>query len=86
MPLFDKLIAECEAIQTKLKELIAEREASEAKGEAKMIIRILTHRLKTPSKSLQKKIYSIKNIAKLDELVDLALICVSLKEFATALK
>jgi hypothetical protein len=71
---------------TLLEELIAERETNEARGEAKMIIHILTHRLKTPSKSLQKKIYSIQNTAKLKELGDLALTCVSLDEFATALK
>ncbi|MDR2705746.1 MAG: hypothetical protein LBC02_08210, partial [Planctomycetaceae bacterium] len=82
----EELIAEHETSQTKLDELIAERETNEAKGEAKTIIRILSRRLKMPSKSLQKKICSIKNIAKLDELVDFALTCVSLDEFATALK
>ncbi|MDR0704790.1 MAG: DUF4351 domain-containing protein [Planctomycetaceae bacterium] len=58
----------------------------EAKGEAKTIIRILSRRLEPPSASLQKKINSIRNIAKLDELTDFALTCVSLDEFATALK
>jgi hypothetical protein len=41
--------------------------------------------LETPSESLQKKINSIRDIAKLDELADFALTCVSLDEFATAL-
>ncbi|MDR0610659.1 MAG: Rpn family recombination-promoting nuclease/putative transposase [Planctomycetaceae bacterium] len=78
-----------------LDELVAKGEAKgkaegkaegEAKGKADTIIRILTHRLKMPPKSLQKKINSIQNIAKLDELIDFALTCVSLNEFATALK
>jgi hypothetical protein len=57
-----------------------------AEGKAETIIRILSRRLELPSKSFQKKIYSIRNIAKLDELADFALTCVSLEEFATALK
>jgi hypothetical protein len=77
--LLDELIAERET-------LVAKCETNEARGEAKMIIHILTHRLKTPSKSLQKKIYSIQNTTKLEELADFALTCVSLDEFATALK
>ncbi|MDR3196906.1 MAG: DUF4351 domain-containing protein [Planctomycetaceae bacterium] len=65
----------------------AEGEAKgEAKGKAEMIIRILSRRLETPSESLQKKINSIREIAKLDELADFALTCVSLDEFATALE
>jgi predicted transposase YdaD len=65
----------------------AEGEAKgKAEGEAKMIIRILSRRLKTPPQRLQKKISSIRDIAKLDELADFALTCVSLDEFATALK
>ncbi|MDR2705827.1 MAG: hypothetical protein LBC02_08630 [Planctomycetaceae bacterium] len=52
-----------------------------------MIIRILTRRLEPPPPiSLQNKIYSIRNITKLDELADFALSCVSLEEFATALE
>lgn len=58
----------------------------QAEGQAKMIIQILSRRLKVPSESLQKKIMSIHNITKLDELADFAWTCVSLKEFATALK
>ncbi|MDR0336413.1 MAG: hypothetical protein LBI18_04915 [Planctomycetaceae bacterium] len=58
----------------------------EAKGKAEMVIRILSRRLELPSKSLQKKICSIQDITKLDELADFALTCVSLNEFATALK
>ncbi|MDR2116441.1 MAG: Rpn family recombination-promoting nuclease/putative transposase, partial [Planctomycetaceae bacterium] len=48
-----------------------------AEGEAEMIIRILSRRLKSPPTSLQKKINSIQNLAKLDELADFALTCVS---------
>ena len=77
--LLDELVAN----GSLLNELVTE---GEAKGQARMIIRIISHRLKSPSKSLQKKINSIQNIAKLDELTDFALTCVSLDEFATALK
>jgi hypothetical protein len=55
-------------------------------GEAKMIIRILSRRFESPPMSLQNKIYSVQDIAKLDELADFALTCVSLGEFATALE
>jgi hypothetical protein len=58
----------------------------EAKGKAEMIVNILSHRLKLPSKRLQKKICSIQDIAKLNELADFAWTCVSLDEFATALE
>jgi hypothetical protein len=53
---------------------------------ANMIIRILSRRLETPSKIIQKKICSIRNMNKLDELADFALTCVSLDEFMTALE
>jgi hypothetical protein len=62
------------------------RTEGKAEGKAEMIIRILSLRLEVPPKSLQKKINSIQNIAKLDELGDFALTCVSLGEFSTALK
>jgi hypothetical protein len=62
------------------------RAEGKVENEAKMIIRILTRRLEPPPISLQNKIYSIRNIAKLDELADFALSCVSLEEFATALE
>jgi hypothetical protein len=92
--LLDKLIAEREA---KITEHFTEREAKskaeiaemierEAKNKAEMIIRILSHRLELPSRTLQDEITSIRNLAKLDELVDFALTCISLDEFATALK
>ncbi|MDR2115674.1 MAG: DUF4351 domain-containing protein, partial [Planctomycetaceae bacterium] len=55
-------------------------------GKAELIIRILSRRLQPPSKPLQKKIEAIHSIAKLDELADFALTCVSLEEFATALR
>ncbi|MDR2756742.1 MAG: DUF4351 domain-containing protein [Planctomycetaceae bacterium] len=65
----------------------AEGEAEgEAKGKAEMIIRILSRRLESPPKSLQKKILSIHDRTQLDELADFALTCVSLDEFATALR
>jgi predicted transposase YdaD len=57
-----------------------------AEGRAETIIRILSRRLQPPSKLLQKKIKTIHSIAKLDELADFALTCVSLEEFATALR
>jgi hypothetical protein len=84
--LLDELIAERETLAAERETLVAKCETNEARGEAKMIIHILTRRLKTPSKSLQKKIYSIQNTAKLEELADFALTCVSLDEFATALR
>ncbi|MDR2438311.1 MAG: Rpn family recombination-promoting nuclease/putative transposase, partial [Planctomycetaceae bacterium] len=62
------------------------RTEGRVEGKAEMIIRILSRRLRLPSKLLQKKINSIQNSAKLDELADFALTCVSLEEFATALK
>jgi hypothetical protein len=71
---------------TFLEKLEARGEArGEAKGKAEAVIRILTRRLKAPSKALQKKINSITDINKLDELTDFALTCISLDEFATAL-
>jgi hypothetical protein len=71
--------------------LIAKGEAKgkvegKAEGRSEMIIRILSRRLQPPSKPLQKKIKTIHSIAKLDELADFALTCVSLEEFATALR
>ncbi|MDR2117321.1 MAG: hypothetical protein LBP87_13165 [Planctomycetaceae bacterium] len=55
-------------------------------GKAEMIVRILSRRLKPPSELLQKRICSVHDITKLDELADFALTCVSLDEFATALE
>jgi hypothetical protein len=49
------------------------------------IIRALTKRLETPPKKLQDKIRKVRSIEKLDELFDLAITCVSIGEFATAL-
>ena len=77
--------------EAKIMERFTEREAknkaeSEAKSKAEMIIRILSHRLELPSRTLQDKIISIRNLEKLDELADFALTCISLDEFATALK
>jgi hypothetical protein len=57
-----------------------------AEARAEMIVDILSRRLKLPSKTLQKKIYSVKNIDKLYELTDCAWTCVSLKEFSTVLQ
>jgi hypothetical protein len=62
------------------------RAEGEAEGRVKMIIRILSRRLESPSVLLQNRISSIRNIDKLDELADFALTCVSLDEFATALE
>jgi hypothetical protein len=55
-----------------------------AKGKAKSIIKCLTVRFEMPSAKLQKQIMKVNDIDKLDELVDFALTCVSLGEFATA--
>ncbi|MDR1924617.1 MAG: Rpn family recombination-promoting nuclease/putative transposase [Planctomycetaceae bacterium] len=57
----------------------------EIKARADEVIRVLSRRLEVPSKSTQKKIRSISNIDKLDELVEFAWTCVSVNEFATAL-
>jgi hypothetical protein len=62
------------------------RVEGKVEGKAEMILRILSRRLAPPSKTLEKKICSIRNINKLDELADFALTCVSLNEFMTALK
>jgi flagellar biosynthesis/type III secretory pathway protein FliH len=62
------------------------RAEGKVKGKAEMIIRILSHRLESPSKPLQKKINSIQNTAKLDKLADFALTCISLDEFAAVLE
>jgi flagellar biosynthesis/type III secretory pathway protein FliH len=55
-----------------------------SKGKAEDIIRILTRRLEKPSATLQKQIREVKDINELDELIDFAITCVSLGEFATA--
>jgi hypothetical protein len=44
----------------------------------------LTRRLGNPSAKLQKQIREVKDINELDELIDFAITCVSLGEFATA--
>jgi hypothetical protein len=62
------------------------RAEGRVEGKVEMIIHILSRRLELPSMSIQNKISSIQNIAKLDELADLALTCVSLDEFLTALE
>ncbi len=54
-------------------------------GQAEMIIRILTHRLKTPSKILQSRIRAVSDPRKMNDLGDLAIDCVSLEEFSKAL-
>ncbi|MDR2346613.1 MAG: hypothetical protein LBE18_11145, partial [Planctomycetaceae bacterium] len=55
-----------------------------SKGKAEDIIRILTRRIEKPSAKLQKRIREVKDINELDELIDFAITCVSLGEFATA--
>ncbi|MDR2754430.1 MAG: DUF4351 domain-containing protein, partial [Planctomycetaceae bacterium] len=87
--LLDQLIAEREAkgeAKGRMEGETKGRMEGETKGKSEMIIRILSRRLRLPSKPLQKKINSIQNIEKLDELADFALTCVSLEEFVTALK
>jgi hypothetical protein len=60
----------------------------EAKVEARveMIVDILSRRLESPPKTLQKKISSVQNMTKLEELTDCAWTCTSLDDFVTALK
>ncbi|MDR1483293.1 MAG: hypothetical protein LBT09_00565 [Planctomycetaceae bacterium] len=53
-------------------------------GKVEDIIRILIRRFKTPSKKLQKQLKDVKDVDKLNELVDFAMTCVSINEFATA--
>jgi hypothetical protein len=60
--------------------------AGKAETEARNILRILTRRIKPPSKSLQNKVNAVRDLQKLDELLDFALTCVTLEEFATALE
>ncbi|MDR2345634.1 MAG: hypothetical protein LBE18_06175 [Planctomycetaceae bacterium] len=60
------------------------RAEGETGGKAEAIIRILTRRLDRPSAKLQEQISEVKNVQKLDELIDFAVTCVSLGEFATA--
>ncbi|MDR1052561.1 MAG: hypothetical protein LBL39_00135 [Planctomycetaceae bacterium] len=81
----DRIVEESEAIGRAKGEAIGIAKGR-VKGKAEMIIRILSFRFEVPPKSLQKKIKSIQGIAKLNELGDLALACVSLSEFAAALK
>jgi hypothetical protein len=49
------------------------------------IIRVLTKRFELPPKKLQDQIRNVRSIEKLDELIDFAITCVSVGEFATAL-
>ncbi|MDR2170952.1 MAG: Rpn family recombination-promoting nuclease/putative transposase [Planctomycetaceae bacterium] len=58
----------------------------ETRGIARAIIRLLTCRFEEPSARLQKKIMGIQSEAKLEELLDFAASCVSIGEFATALR
>jgi hypothetical protein len=61
-------------------------ESGKAEGGAGTIIRFLNRRFKAIPKSIEKKIYTIKDIDQLNELTDQAADCQSLEEFAKALK
>jgi len=60
--------------------------SAKAEGGARAIVQFLSHRFKTVPKSIEKKIYTIKDIDQLDELTGQAAKCESLDEFAKALK
>ena len=47
---------------------------------------VLTRRFKVVPKSIEKKVYTIKNIGQLDELADQAVDCQSLAEFTKFLE
>jgi predicted transposase YdaD len=81
----DELIAKHEA-KGRLEGRAKGRVEGKVKGKAEIIIRILSRRLESPSKPLLKKIKSVQNTIKLDELADFALTCLSLDDFSTALE
>ena len=61
-------------------------ESGLVEGGAGTIIRFLHRRFKAIPKSIEKRIYTIKNINQLNELTDQAADCQSLEEFTKALK
>ena len=66
------------------------KEEGEAKGEAKgkadLVLRILSKRFGSVSDQLKSKLFLLTDIARLDELADMSLDCVSLEEFEKALQ
>jgi F0F1-type ATP synthase delta subunit len=82
--IFDEARAEGRA-EGEMKGKVEGRVEGERKARADEIIRVLSRRLEVPPKSIQQKIRSIRNIDKLDELVEFAWACVSVNEFVTAL-
>ncbi len=62
------------------------RDYERAEGGARTIVRVLARRFKVVPKSIEKKVYTIKNIGQLDELADQAVDCQSLAEFTKFLE
>ena len=60
--------------------------AGVAAGKAGSVLQVLSHRFQTVPKSLEKKVYAIKNVDQLDQLTGRAVSCQSIAEFAEALK
>jgi hypothetical protein len=60
--------------------------AGVAAGKAGAVIQFLSHRFQTVPKSVEKKVYAIKNVDQLDQLTGRAATCQSIAEFAEALK
>jgi hypothetical protein len=62
------------------------REEGKTKAKAETILRILTKRFKKIPSQIQKRLFEITNLSKLDELVDFVLDCKSLDDFKKGLK
>jgi len=62
------------------------RDYDRAEGRAEGIVRVLNRRFKAVPKSIEKKIYTIKDIDQLDELTDQAVDCQSLNDFTKSLR
>ena len=57
-----------------------------AEGKAGSIIQVLNHRFQTVPKSVEKKVYAVKNVDQLVQLTGQAVSCQSIAEFADSLK
>ncbi|MDR1385959.1 MAG: DUF4351 domain-containing protein, partial [Planctomycetaceae bacterium] len=61
-------------------------EQGEVKRESKAILRTLNKRFKQVPKKIEKRLFSITNLEKLENLADFAYDCTTLAEFEKALK